>query len=318
MTQKEKNKASLVELFETFVKQRRSSEGKATATIRNYHDSFELLLKFKPDVRLSDLNSDLMVDFFDFAQTRERMVGNKLVVRPLKNSSIATIRGKLSSFFMWLVENKYLAKNPFKGIAWPDVSYTDKRAFTKEEFDKIYVAISRDIVWENKLLKKRNLAMIMFFNLTGVRKGEFLGLNLSDVNLREKVVTVRGETSKSKRTRNIPLKLELLPFLEEYLDCRRDYSTEAFWVSSTKDCRYTAHGLKHTINHLNEVTGINCHVHRFRHTFAVNYYMQTNDLVGLYGLLGHRSFKMTLSYLRSLSDDHIIKQMDALKLAKFR
>ena len=311
--------SELEKLFETFIKQSRSLEGKSAVTIRNYRHNFGLLKSFKQNVQLSDLTAEFISNFFEYLQNRERKIGTELKVRELKNSSIATIRGKLSAFFGWLVENKNLAANPFDGIKYPDVSYTDKRAFTKDEFDKIYLTVSRDIPWESQVLKKRNTAFIMVLFLTGIRKGEILGLKLSDIDLKNKSLTVRAETSKSKRTRVIPINQELAPYLEEYLAVLGDdYTTEALWVSSSNDRSFTEHGLKHFINRLNEVTGVNCHVHRFRHTFATNYYSQTHDIVGLKKLMGHRDIKMTLSYLRSLSDNDAIEQMHKLSVAKFK
>ncbi|MFA5048819.1 MAG: tyrosine-type recombinase/integrase [Patescibacteria group bacterium] len=306
------------DLFETFIRQCRSVEGKSPATIRNYRQNFELLKKFKPDIKLLDLTPELMGSFFEFLQNRKRMVGNKFIVRNLKNSSVATVRGKLNVFFDWLIEYKYLKINPFKGIKYPAFDYTDRRAFTKDEIDKIYLAINRDIVWENQLLKKRNTAFFMMLLYTGIRKGEILGLKLFDLDLKNRLLTIRAETSKSKRTRIIPINSELVPHLEEYLAFMDDYTTGDLWVSSNNDRHFTEHGLKHLINHLNQATGVNCHVHRFRHTFATNYYAQTHDIVNLKKLLGHRDMKMTLSYLRSLPDDDAISQMGKFTLAKVK
>jgi len=311
------NRPSIDKLFESFIKQSRSIEGHSPVTIKNYSQNFDLLKKFRPDIQLDDLTSEFITDFFDFLRTRERKVGNELVVRDLKNSSVATVRGKLSAFFEWLVKNRYLDSNPFEGIKYPDVSYTDKRAFTKDEFDRIYLAVSRDIPWENQLLRKRNIAFIMTLFLTGIRKGEILGLRLSDIDFHDSILTIRAETSKSKRTKFIPINKELMFYLKEYLAIMGGYTTDSLWVSSNSDRPFTEHGLKHFVNRLSAVTGINCHVHRFRHTFAVNYYLQTHDIVGLQKLMGHRDFNMTLKYLRSLSDDDIAVQMGKLRLARF-
>lgn len=317
MESNQNKRPELNRLFESFIKQSRSIEGHSPVTIKNYSQNFNLLKKFKPDIQLDDLTSEFITNFFDFLRTRERKVGGGFIVRDLKNSSVATVRGKLSAFFEWLVKNEYLKANPFNGIKYPDVSYTDKRAFTKEEFDKIYLAVSRDIPWENQLLRKRNIAFIMVLTLTGIRKGEILGLRPSDIDFKKPDITIRAETSKSKRTRSIPITQELMLYLKEYLALVGEYTAESLWVSSNNNHSFTEHGLKHFVNHLNAVTGINCHIHRFRHTFAVNYYRQTHDIVGLQRLMGHRDFNMTLKYLRSLSDDDIAAQMSKFKLARF-
>lgn len=304
-------------LFESFIKVCRA-EGKAKVTIKNYRTNLELFKKFKPDACLNDLTPSTMANFFCFLQDRERLVGKEMVVRDLKNSSIATVRGKLKVFFEWLRERGYIAIDPFEGIRYPDFGYTDKRAFTKEELDKICLVILRDANWPCDLLRKRNIAMIMFLVLTGVRKGELLGLELADVDLLNNMVRIRGETSKSKRDREIPINSRLVSYIKDYLSERSDYATERFWVSNNDDQGFTEYGLKHFTNLLKVMSGINCHVHRFRHTFAVNYYSESHDLVGLMRLMGHKDAKMTLSYLRSMDDEDLIRQINKMSLAKFR
>ncbi|PWB39003.1 MAG: hypothetical protein C3F02_01180 [Parcubacteria group bacterium] len=311
----------LTQLFEEFIKQRRHAEGYSPVTIKNYRNNFELLKLFKPDLNLTDLTTQTMIDFFTFLNARERKVGTRNnVVRDLKNSSVATIRGKLNSFFNWLLDNNYVAVNPFNNIVYPDFGYTDKRAFTREEFDKIYLAITRDIVWESQLLKKRNTAFVMVFVLTGIRKGECLGLKLTDIDLKQRLLTIRGETSKSRRDKRIPVNPGLIPYLEDYLNERGDYTADALWVSGNQDRPFTEHGLKHFVNRIRRATGINkFHVHRFRHTFATNFYIQSeHDIMSLQRLMGHRNPKTTMSsYLRSFPNEEVFRQMQRFRVAKF-
>jgi integrase/recombinase XerD len=157
--------------------------------------------------------------------------------------------------------------------------------------------------------------MVLVF--TGVRKEELLGLQLSDVDLERKFIVVRAEISKSKRHRIIPLNSILIPYLLDYFHYRRNYTSKSLWVSGTVDRGLTEHGAKHLIITLTKVTKINCHLHRFRHTFATNYYKQTHDLFGLQKLMGHRSLRMTLSYLRFLPDEHLVEQIHKLSFDEF-
>lgn len=308
---------SLVKLHEQFIKYKLYAVGTSVITIKDYRYNFQLLLKYKPDIKIHELTEETLVNFMEFLNTRFRKVGNRNIVRVFKNSSIATVRGKLNTFFDWLVERGYLSENPFHKIKYPDVSYTDPRAFSVREFETICYTVNTKIQWSNLLIKKRNIAIIMFLTLTGVRKEELVGLQLPDVDLEREFVKIRAETSKSKRSRLIPMSSQLIPYLEDYLFFRKEYSTQSFWVSGTQDHTFTEHGVKHLVILLKKVTKINCHLHRFRHTFATNYYMQTHDLVGLQKLMGHRSFKMTLSYLRSMPDEHLVEQMRKLTINEF-
>ena len=315
--QEPKEIISLKGLHDLFVKFKLHGARNALATIKNYKQNFGLLTQFKPDISCEDLTEVTMIRFLEFLNTRERKVGKQNIVRQYKNSSIASVRSKLSGFFNWLVERHYLLVNPFSKIPYPDVAYIDRRAFTSKEFEAICHAVNTKIKWASLLIKKRNVALIMFFFFFGVRKEELLGLLITDVNIEKRIVTVRGETSKSKRSRLIPISPELTPYLLDYLDYRKNYTTPYLWVSGTGDRNFTEHGAKHFIDILCKTTLINCHLHRFRHTFATNYYKQTHDLVGLNKLMGHRTLKMTLAYLRSLPDEHLVEQMHRMTITDF-
>lgn len=308
---------TLRELHDLFIKYKLHGSCNALSTINSYKKNFEQLLQFKPDLKLCEITEETIVNFLEYLNTRLRKVGNASITRTFKNSSIAIVRSKLNSFFQWLIERKYLEINPFERIPYPKISYTDKRAFSPQEFERICYSVNTKIQWENLFVKKRNIAIIMFLTLTGVRKGECLGLRLNDIEIQRKIITIRAEVSKSKITRLIPINYQLLPYLEDYLMARSKCSCCYLWVSSTVDRPFTEHGMKHLINAISKATGINCHLHRFRHTFAINYYRQTKDIVGLKKLMGHQSLKMTLSYLRSLPDEHVVEQINKMSIAEF-
>ena len=50
----------------------------------------------------------------------------------------------------------------------------------------------------------------------GLRLGEFISLQVLDANMEKQTLVVRGETSKSKRTRSIPINPTALFHLKEY------------------------------------------------------------------------------------------------------
>ncbi len=308
---------SLRSLHNIFIKFKFHGARNSQVSIRNYEYNFKLLLNFKPDIEIKDLDEFTILNFLEHLNTRERKVGKQRIVRTYKNSSIAVVRSRLNSFFNWLLERGYLKINPFEKIPYPEVSYTDRRAFNSKEFETICLAVNFKIQWANLLIKKRNIAIIMLLVFSGVRKEELLGLKLTDIDIELRLIIIRAETSKSKRTRIIPINIQLISYLEDYLNYRKNYTSDYLWVSGTLDRRFTEHGAKHLIDLLSKETKINCHLHRFRHTFATNYYKTTHDIVGLKKLMGHRSLKMTLSYLRSLPDEHVVEQIQRMTIREF-
>ena len=312
-----KNDIPIRILHEMFIKFKYYGERNSEVTIKGHRDTFELFMKFNRKITLLDLTEATIINFLEFINTRERKIGREYVVRQYKNSSIVIIRNRLNVFFDWLLKRGYIKTNPFERIPYPKVSYTDKRAYSQKEFEAICYAVNTTIHWANLLIKKRNIAIVMFLTLTGVRKEELLELQLSDVDLFRKFVTVRAETSKSKRGRIIPMNSSLIPYLEDYLEQRKSYLTLFFWVSGIVDQRFAESGVKKFMKQLSKTTKINCHLHRFRHTFATNYYKQTHDIVGLQKLMGHTRLKMTLQYLRSLPDEHVVEQIKKITIDDF-
>lgn len=312
-----KNDIPLRILHELFIKFKLYGARNSQATIKNHRYYFGLLLKFNSKIKVEDLTEETIINFLEFINTRERKVGKQQIVRMYRNSSIAVLRSRLNVFFNWLIERNYLNTNPFEKIPFPDISFTDRRAFSPKEFEAISYAVNTKIKWTNLLIKKRNIAIIMFLIFTGVRKEELLGLQISDIDMYRRLISIRAEISKSKRTRIIPMNSDLVPYLEDYLNYRRNFITLFLWVSGLLDRPFTEHGAKHLMNLLTQVTKINCHLHRFRHTFATNYYKRTHDLVGLQILMGHTNFKMTLKYLRSIPDEHVIQQINKMTIDEF-
>ena len=301
---------------EQFCKQLRA-EGKSPVTVTNCRDVYGWLKAFKPDVKAQHLTHDFMVNFMEHLDMRLRKVGTKLITRDLKPSSKASVQGKLNPFFNYLIEEEVIKVNPLNRIDYPNVHYDDQPAFTKEEFEKIFLIVSREGNARNNLIRKRNIAMVMFLALTGLRKNEFLNVRTVDLEFKKKRIFVRPETSKSKRPRYIPLYQELIPYLEDYLAEREDYNCEFLWVSGQSDRNFTEHGLKHFIKWLSDNAKFNCHVHKFRHTFAVNIYMTSRDLLLVKTLLGHQSLKMTMAYLRSINNDKLISDVSELTSKEF-
>jgi site-specific recombinase XerD len=98
---------------------------------------------------------------------------------------------------------------------------------------------------------------------------------------------------------------------------RIGYKTPFLFVSSTTDRGLSSHGIKHWVNCLKKISGVNFHLHRFRHTFATNFLNSThtnNNIVKLKELMGHRDIKMTQVYLRALPVDQMRADIEGMNL----
>jgi integrase/recombinase XerD len=190
--------------------------------------------------------------------------------------------------------------------------YDDNRAMEREDIDKLLGVITMRS--KNPFILRRDTLIISILLFAGLRKGELLGLQLKDIDMDKRVLTVRGETSKSKRTRRLPINPTLLMHLQEYIRERnkKGYKTEYLIASDNEDKQLTAHGMKHWVNRLSRLSGVKFHLHRFRHSFVTELTKNNVNVVKLQKLLGHSDLRMTQRYVRSLSVEDLRDDVDRL------
>jgi integrase len=211
----------------------------------------------------------------------------------LMNSKGLSIRicemiGKmLRQFFTWCVDNDYLYKTPKFKIPHPEPY--EPRPFSTEELKQIYKAIH--------LHYQRQI--IDFILNTGLRIGELTSLMWSDVDLKNKILTVVSNTThktKTRKSRQIPLNQNAMNILLEKNGLTNDY------VFTDRN----GNQIKHPLSWMYRLivrAGIKTDeeqqgFHRLRHTFATRlreYKVPTEDIKEL---LGHQSITTTLIYAK--------------------
>jgi integrase len=70
-------------------------------------------------------------------------------------------------------------------------------------------------------------SMIVVALDTGMRRGEMLALRFADIDLGKGVITLRGQTTKSKKTRFVPIATERLGAVLEWLRMDADGEKKA-------------------------------------------------------------------------------------------
>jgi integrase/recombinase XerD len=286
-------------------------------TIRGYRACFTLFAKLMEHItNPKQLNPTIMTEFFTRLEKRERVVGTKIVKTGVKNSTVATYRNKLDKFFKWLVARNHLKIDPFQGIPYPSVLYSDRKYLKKEDVEKIFTAIAFTVEWRTTIVKRRNLAMYTVLLNCGLRKGELIGLKMLDLDFERKEMRIRAETSKSKIDRYIPMNSKVIIALQEYVEERRrgKYTTPSLWVSDAGDRNFTIDGFKHLNEKVKEFSGVKFHPHRFRHTFAINLLNNGSDIYKLKQLLGHTDIRMTCAYLRCLPTKSMQQDVERLSM----
>ncbi|MCB9044687.1 MAG: site-specific integrase [Chitinophagales bacterium] len=262
-------------------------------------------------VKANDLTEEMLVLFFKRIQTRQRIVGH-CTKEGVKTTTILTYWNKLSVFFNWLERRGYLTSNPLSKIRQPNNPEFTPKELSKEAIRKIYSAIT--LYSHNVLLLRRDLVMLSLLLFCGIRRRELLSLECGDIDLDKLLISIRGQTSKSKRMRHIPIHPTLQIQLNDFIEIRKKskYTTQFFIVSANRDRGLTSHGLKHWVDSLSKKSGVKFHLHQFRHTFATSLAKKNVNAVKIQKLLGHNSLDMTLTYLRGIQTRDLQKDISKL------
>lgn len=127
---------------------------------------------------------------------------------------------------------------------------------------------------------------------TGVRRGEAFNLTWADVDLKNKLITVEGDTSKSGQTRHIPLNREALDTLTNW----KGQGAGKGFVFPGQNGNRLDNVKKSWVNLLDLAKVERFRWHDLRHTFASKLVMAGVPLNTVRDLMGHSDIKMTLRY----------------------
>lgn len=296
-----KENTPLIQCFDQYITECEFAKKLRPATIKGYKEVFSCFLKNTPELDcVSDLSAQVITHFYRQIQESKRK-GKQGV----KGSTLRTYYNKLITFFRWLERNQYIQEGSLTKsvIKPPTPTYEDERALSSNDVSKILSAVSLHSA-DNEFILSRDISMLYTLLYTGIRKGELLGLRVHDIDFLNHQVFVNGQTSKSKKSRKIPLHPILAIYLRSYMKVRKKYASEHLFLSSTRDSALTEHGLKHWVERYKKWSGVAFHIHRFRHTFACTLAKQNADIISIKNVMGHASVRMTERYLRSIKTEN--------------
>ncbi len=222
--------------------------------------------------------------------------------------TIQTYARSARAFFHWLIRRGTLERNPFDRVVFPKVGRPLIQTITPEDFEKLLIACAppNETGPFAERAAVRNRAILWLLYDTGIRVSELINLRVGDFDRKHGVVTVLGKGAKERR---VALGQNCLRHLSYYLDTHRPDEEElAEWGSGGEDHLFlsetrqplTKNGMEMLFKRLKKRAGIQgkrISPHIFRHTFAMNYLIKSNDPFSLQELLGHEDLTTVLNYI---------------------
>ncbi|MBL8124526.1 MAG: tyrosine recombinase XerC [Pyrinomonadaceae bacterium] len=263
-------------------------------TLRNYESDLEQFRQFLFGI---EKRGDIPVEQIDRLTIREWMAS--LHAAGKKKASIARKLASLRTLFQFLIREGKLESNPAKMVATPKIERKLPNHLSME--DAVRFIETPDA---NTDLGRRDRAILEFLYATGIRVGELVSIDLTDIDLRERMVRVLGKRRKER----------IVPFHEHALQALMHYLTESrpvflnnspVTVRDDKACFLNYQGTRITTRSVGRMIDkyikqcADVHKispHSLRHTFATHMLDSGADLRDIQELLGHARLSTTQIY----------------------
>lgn len=253
----------------------------------------------------------------------------------LQKSSIARKLATLRSFFKYCVREGLIKESPARLVPTPKLPKRIPSVLSAEEMNTFLnqlapaqsgpAATTGPIVRakptkatksknppadpEEKLLLRRDRAILELLYAAGLRVSELTGLNLVDIDQRDQVLRVRG---KGNKERIVPYGGKAQEALNKYWSLREELLLQQ--AGSRADRRAAPHPTAVFLNYAGRrltqrsigrivkkyvrLVNVNwdLHPHSLRHAFATHLLADGADLRAIQELLGHQSLSTTQKY----------------------
>jgi len=257
----------------------------------------------------------------------------------LQKSSIARKLAALRSFFKYCVREGHLKENPARLVPTPKLPKRIPSVLSAEEMNGFLnqlagngpadsgvpstsrkrlppgaSAAARDVgknrgIVEEGLLLRRDRALLELLYAAGLRVSELTGLNLVDMDQKERMLRVRG---KGNKERIVPYGAKAQEALDKYWPLREQLLLRTAGTGASRRAaphmeavflnysgrRLTQRSVGRIVKKYVRLINTNwdLHPHSLRHAFATHLLADGADLRAIQELLGHQSLSTTQKY----------------------
>lgn len=203
----------------------------------------------------------------------------------------------LRAFFRWAYRKHYIDQDITIDTVRVKIDKKKKERLTDEEVEDI-----RDV-----LKTVREKALFELLMSTGIRVSEVVRLDISDVDLRERTVSIYADKTNEYRVGF--LSQAAAKALKKYIDNHPGNEKALFVSERSPYQRLQKGGIQEITKEIGRRADVHVvtTVHVFRKTFASILYRKTHDLLYVSKLLGHKDTEVTV-------DRYLIDDLDDMKM----
>lgn len=248
-------------------------EGCSERTIQYYRTTVEKMLQHIPTAIRKITTEEIRKYLVEYQK-----------INHCSKVTVDNVRRNISSFFSWLEEEDYILKSPMRRIHKIKTKQQVKETISDEAIEQL-----RDFC-----KCKRDLAMIDLLYSTGIRVGELVNLNVSDINFEARECVVFG---KGDKERKVYFDAKAKIHLQDYLTSRRDNNPALFVTLDAPYDRLKISGVEIRLRTLGRQLKMEkIHPHKFRRTMATRAIDKGMPIEQVQKLLGHSQIDTTMQY----------------------
>jgi len=257
-------------------------------TVAAYRDDLDSFVSFLTNDYFTMSRDDLDLRRVDHLTVRAYLA--HLARRKLARSSTARHLSALRSFFKYLMREGRAEANPARTVTTPkrekhlpSVMQTSDIALLLEQPDISTPLGTRDRAWLELLYA------------SGLRISELVGIDLDDIELRARLLKVRG---KGKKERIVPFGSKAEEAVRAWLAVREVKHDEGALFLNYRGERITTRSVRRLFDRYVRAASLRAGIspHTMRHSFATHLLNAGADLRGIQELLGHASLSTTQKY----------------------
>jgi site-specific recombinase XerD len=233
-----------------------------------------------------------------------KQVESFLASQQVSKKTLLNYHTGLSALWTWAVNEELVDKHIVQKVERAKPEKRSIKPYSEEDVREMLAALTHSRLYTRPGKRdcahslpnaERNRAIILLLLDSGIRATELCQLMIHQVDVRNRRMNIFGKGSKE---RTIPFSPRTGQALWKYLAIRKEDSIGDYLFINLLGGPLDRHDLRRTLARIGERAGIQgVNVHRFRHTFAINYLRNGGDPYSLQVMLGHSTMEMVKTYL---------------------
>ena len=290
----------------------KTADGYSPHTLALYRNMLKLFIEHVSDLELGDVTPACVQGFAAWLRggyVPHRFSGE---TKPYAMSSFYNAWCSQRSFWKWAAQELGV-KRP--DLIWhrPCFKRPETMPLSQDEVSRLLHAAehSRPASTERRRTFQmrrptaaRDRALLLLLLDTGLRVSECARLRVRDVNLETGEVYVQPwGTGRKTKSRHVYLGNASRKAIWKYLSQRETHADDLLFLTD-EGRPMDRNSIRLLLAHMGKRAGVsNVHPHRLRHTFAITFLRNGDDVFSLQRLLGHATLDMVKNYLALADSD---------------